>query len=157
MAKQKERHGLSSEVQAILTATRRKNPELAIRILARRLLADFRAAFPDDLPPYNMEVLASFRSIGRSDERPALSEDAELAPDGKGGVVMRINRDRPRTRQASVSGTKSVIRSFRVMRRRFDAVRTQTEIGPTQRIALSVFATSRHQNFSFPVPGSMTM
>ena len=90
---------MSSEVQAILTAARRKNPEVAIRILARRLLADFRNAFPDDLPPFNMDALASFRSIRQTEDRPIFSEDAELAPDGSGGVIMRINRDRPRTRQ----------------------------------------------------------
>jgi len=37
--------------------------------------------------------------IQASDERPVHSDDAELAPDGAGGVKMRINPDRPETRQ----------------------------------------------------------
>ena len=37
--------------------------------------------------------------IQRSDEPPVHSPDAELVPDGSGGVAMRVNPDRPETRQ----------------------------------------------------------
>jgi hypothetical protein len=47
----------------------------------------------------DMDVLASLRDIARSEEPPVHSPDAELLPDGSGGVTMRVNQDRPETRQ----------------------------------------------------------
>lgn len=96
---QLKRQGLPSEVRAILAATGQDVPEDAIRRLARDLLNEFSRSFPDAVPPHNMEALASFRSIRLTPGKPLFSEDAELAPDGKGGVIMRINSERPRTRQ----------------------------------------------------------
>ena len=50
--------------------------------------------------PINVErELASLRGIVGSDEPPAFSKDAELVPDGQGGVTMRVNPDRPETRR----------------------------------------------------------
>src|SRR5690606_31829532 len=49
--------------------------------------------------PINVELLASFLGIAKSDQRPIHSPDAEISPDGTGGMTMRVNPDRPETRQ----------------------------------------------------------
>ncbi|MFN3149861.1 ImmA/IrrE family metallo-endopeptidase [Bremerella sp.] len=59
----------------------------------------FLSSFPDDGPSVNVEALASFRSIKLVPEPPSFSEDAELVPNPDGRVRMRVNRDRPATRQ----------------------------------------------------------
>jgi len=89
----------SPQIRAILAATGQAVPERAIRELAQGLLAGYKAAFPDALPPHNMEALASFRSIRLTGDQPVFSKDAELAPDGRGGMIMRINSERPLTRK----------------------------------------------------------
>lgn len=94
-----KRQGFPSEIQAILNAAKEADPEKAIRKLAQRLLGDYQSLFPDHAPPHNMQALASFRSIRITEDQPIFSKDAELAPDGRGGVIMRINQDRPKTRQ----------------------------------------------------------
>jgi hypothetical protein len=71
----------------------------AIRLKARELTSLFVATFGDPETPIDVDVLASLRGIQRSSEPPVLSEDAELVPDGVGGVQMRVNPDRPETRQ----------------------------------------------------------
>ena len=71
----------------------------AIRLKARQLTSLFVSTFGDPETPIDVEALASLRGIQRSDESPVLSEDAELVPDGMGGVKMRVNPDRPETRQ----------------------------------------------------------
>jgi hypothetical protein len=48
--------------------------------------------------PLDLLTLASFLGIKLSQTMPAFSPDAELAPDGAGGVEMRVNPDRPETR-----------------------------------------------------------
>ncbi|WP_339911535.1 ImmA/IrrE family metallo-endopeptidase [Symmachiella dynata] len=63
------------------------------------MIATHVDAFGESAMPMNMDVLASLRSISRSDEKPLISPDAELSPDGSGGVTMRVNPDRPETRQ----------------------------------------------------------
>ena len=87
------------EVRAILRRRAQETPEAAIRELAQRELEGYLNLFGGDGPPINMEALASYRSIKTVPEPPAFSEDAELIPDGNHGVLMRINRDRPVTRQ----------------------------------------------------------
>jgi hypothetical protein len=52
---------------------------------------------PETLP-LDLLTLASFLGIKLSGTAPAFSPDAELAPDGEGGVEMRVNQDRPETR-----------------------------------------------------------
>lgn len=71
----------------------------AVRMKARELIDLGVAAFGDVATPPDVEILASLRGIARSDEPPIHSPDAELAPDGSGGVAMRVNPDRPETRQ----------------------------------------------------------
>lgn len=74
-------------------------PEEAIKLKARELIDLFVGTLGEPTMPMNMDMVASLRGIGRSEDRPVLSLDAELAPDGQGGVTMRVNPDRPETRQ----------------------------------------------------------
>lgn len=71
----------------------------AIRIKARELIVLHVASFGEPDLPISVDVLASLRGIGRSEEPPVHSPDAELIPNGSGGVIMRVNPDRPETRQ----------------------------------------------------------
>ncbi len=70
----------------------------AIRAKAKELIALQVGMFGEPTMPINVDVLASLRGIQRSDELPMHSPDAELVPDGRGGVTMRVNPDRPDTR-----------------------------------------------------------
>ena len=70
----------------------------AIRSKAKELIALQVGMFGEPTMPINVDVLASLRGIQRSDELPVHSPDAELVPDGLGGVTMRVNPDRPDTR-----------------------------------------------------------
>ena len=70
----------------------------AIRAKAKELIALQVGMFGEPTMPINVDVLASLRDIQRSDELPVHSPDAELVPDGRGGVTMRVNPDRPDTR-----------------------------------------------------------
>lgn len=90
---------LPREVRAFLKKTKTPGPVQAIRLIARQVLSDFLHAFPDEGPAINLEALASFRSIRLTNEPPSFSEDAELVPSDDGRVRMRVNRDRPVTRQ----------------------------------------------------------
>lgn len=90
---------VSKEVRALLKQTGEKDPAEAVRTVSRELLSQFLTTFHSEQPPINVEALASFRSIGFAKEPPAYSDDAELVPDKKRGVVIRVNRDRPITRQ----------------------------------------------------------
>lgn len=76
-----------------------RDPEAAIRRKAAALLDRFVQEFGEPDVPISMEVLASICGITRSDDAPVHSDDAELVPDGKGGMTMRVNPDRPETRQ----------------------------------------------------------
>jgi Zn-dependent peptidase ImmA (M78 family) len=93
------RRDLPPEVRTLIQITKASSPEEAIRGLAREVLDTFLSTFPDDGPSVNVEALASFRSIKLVPEPPSFSEDAELVPNADGRVRMRVNRDRPVTRQ----------------------------------------------------------
>jgi hypothetical protein len=71
----------------------------AIRQKAVQAIDSFVSVFgePDELP-LDLLTLASFLGIKLSEATPAFSPDAELTPDGQGGVEMRVNPDRPETR-----------------------------------------------------------
>lgn len=90
---------LPREVRTLVQKTKASGPDEAIRLVARQVLADFLSTFPDEGPAINVEALASFRSIRLTNEAPSFSEDAELFPSDDGRVRMRVNRDRPITRQ----------------------------------------------------------
>lgn len=70
----------------------------AIRIMASDAIARYVAVFGAPAGPIDVDALASFLGIARSDERPAHSKDAELVPIGDGRVSIRVNPDRPETR-----------------------------------------------------------
>ncbi len=87
------------EVRAILAETGQDSPEEAIRQSAQSLIRQFTQLVSDGAPPFNMEALASLRSIRKSDDPPKFSKDAEIVPDGDRGMIMRLNSERPQTRQ----------------------------------------------------------
>lgn len=70
-----------------------------VRIRARELIELHANTFGNPTMPLNLDVLASLRGIVRTDELPLHSDDAELVPDRSGAVTMRVNPDRPETRQ----------------------------------------------------------
>lgn len=90
---------LPPEVRKLLGQTKASSPVEAIRLLARGVLNDYLNLFPDEGAAVNVEALASFRSIRMTQEPPSFSEDAELVPSRDGSVQMRVNRERPITRQ----------------------------------------------------------
>jgi hypothetical protein len=88
-----------SLIEELVRSTGAVDAPAAIRLKARELIELHVASFGAPELPINLDVLASLRGIMRSDEAPLHSPDAELAPDGAGGVTMRVNPDRPDTRQ----------------------------------------------------------
>lgn len=86
-------------IEELVRRTGAADPPEAIRRQARDLIKTYVAAFGEPEKPINIDVLASLRGINRSEEAPLFSQDAELAPDGAGGITMRVNPDRPGTRQ----------------------------------------------------------
>jgi IrrE N-terminal-like domain len=75
------------------------DPDTAIRMKARDAIERFRATFGDLTMPLDVDALASFLGIGRSEDPPTHSEDAELVPVGDGRVAIRVSLDRPETRR----------------------------------------------------------
>jgi Zn-dependent peptidase ImmA (M78 family) len=86
-------------IKELVRATGAVDAPAAIRLKARELIQLFVASFGEPTMPINVDVLASLRGIGRSEDMPRHSADAEIVPDGTGGVTMRVNPDRPETRQ----------------------------------------------------------
>ncbi len=89
----------AEQIAALLQETGETDPRAALRAKARELVALHRSYFGEPVMPLDMEALASMRGIRRSAEAPAHSRDAELVPDEDGQVSMRVNPDRPETRQ----------------------------------------------------------
>ncbi len=85
-------------IAELVRSTGAADAPAAIRAKAKELIALQVAMFGEPTMPINVDVLASLRNIQRSDELPVHSPDAELVPDGRGGVTMRVNPDRPDTR-----------------------------------------------------------
>lgn len=85
-------------VQAVIDETGEPDPFDAVRAKARQLVTDYTAAL-GETPPFNVEALASYRGLRASTDAPRFSLDSELAPEADGRVVLRVNRDRPLTRQ----------------------------------------------------------
>jgi hypothetical protein len=86
-------------IDELVRSTGCRDASEAIRAKARELIALHVNVFGEPSLPISVDVLASLRSISRSEEAPVHSPDAELVPDGLGGVTMRVNTDRPETRQ----------------------------------------------------------
>lgn len=94
-----ERTSTEKEIARLVNETGCTDPREAIRIKARELIALYCDSFGVPTMPIDVHVLASLRGIAHSDEAPVHSKDAELVPDGSGGVAMRVSADRPETRQ----------------------------------------------------------
>ncbi len=86
-------------IKELVRSTGATDAPAAIRLKARELIDLYVASFGNPTMPISVDVLASLRGIGRSEELPLHSADAEIVPDGTGGVTMRVNLDRPETRQ----------------------------------------------------------
>jgi Zn-dependent peptidase ImmA (M78 family) len=89
----------ASLIEELVRSTGANDPAAAIRLKAQELIGLYVASFGEPTMPISVDVLASLRGIARSDELPVHSPDAELVPDGSGGVKMRVNPDLPETRQ----------------------------------------------------------
>ena len=85
-------------IDALIRSTGASDPVVAIRSKARDAIERFRETFGEPTMPFDVEALASFLGIRRSDVAPSHSEDAELVPIGDGRVEIRVNPDRPETR-----------------------------------------------------------
>ncbi|MDZ4685293.1 MAG: ImmA/IrrE family metallo-endopeptidase [Planctomycetaceae bacterium] len=86
-------------IDELIRSTGCNDAPAAIRAKAKELLDLHVTMLGEPSLPISVDVLASLRGIGRSDDVPVHSPDAELVPDGRGGVTMRVNPDRPETRQ----------------------------------------------------------
>jgi hypothetical protein len=92
-------HPAHAQIDQLLLEVGTSDPREAVRRKARALITLFCEQFGEPTIPIDVYVLASMLGIHRSEESPIYSPDAELTPDGSGGVVMRVNSDRPETRQ----------------------------------------------------------
>ncbi len=84
-------------VQAIIDETGISDPREAIRVKARAKLAEFSALF--ESPPYDLSALASCVGLRESSDSPVFSQDSEIVPMADGKMALRVNRERPLTRQ----------------------------------------------------------
>lgn len=98
MAMRFSRTSLHPHVLAIMDETGEEDPFAAVRRKARDVASHFFTTFSED-PPFNMKALASLRGLRWSDDDPRFSADSEIAPEGDGRVVLRINKARPLSRQ----------------------------------------------------------
>lgn len=90
-------HGLHPHVRAVMEETGVAHPERAVRAKARQVVRQYVEAFHEE-PPFNLEAMASLRGLQISQEAPKYSPDSEISPEN-GGVVLRVNRNRPFVRQ----------------------------------------------------------
>ncbi len=86
-------------IDCLVTETGASDPVAAIRMKAQEVVSRYCSTFGEPVLPFCMETLASFLGIGRCPLPPIHSDDAELVPDGLGGVQYRVNPDQPETRQ----------------------------------------------------------
>lgn len=87
-----------SSIGSLLREMKESDPAVAVRAKAANVLREYLVVFGGE-PPFNLEALASFRGLRSSSDAPRHSEDSEIAPQADGSVVLRVNRDRPITRQ----------------------------------------------------------
>lgn len=98
MPSRHSRPSLHPHVLAIMDETGEEDPFAAVRRKAQGVAAHFFATFSEE-PPFNMKAIASLRGLHWSDDDPRFSADSEIAPEGDGRVVLRINKARPASRQ----------------------------------------------------------
>lgn len=92
------RSDIHEHVQAILDETGEDDPLEAVRVKARAVVNQYHDAL-GQVPPFNMQAVASLRGLKWSDDDPRYSEDSEIAPEADGSVVLRVNKTRPLARQ----------------------------------------------------------
>jgi len=88
-----------AQIDQLIADTDARDAREAVRRKAAALVDLFRAQFGEPTMPMNLDFLVSMLGIQRSADRPVFSQDAELAPTDDGSTVMRVNPDRPDTRQ----------------------------------------------------------
>lgn len=98
MARPQRRDDLHPHIVAVMDETGEDDPVLAVRAKARAVIREYHSFFTEE-PPFSMPAMASFRDLHESEDAPRFSQDSEIAPVEDGRVVLRINRDRPLTRQ----------------------------------------------------------
>lgn len=89
---------LHPDIIAIMEETGEVDAVAAIRVKARSFVKEYHRELRES-PPFNLKAMASFRSLHDSPEPPRFSQDSEIAPEPDGRIVLRVNHDRPRTRQ----------------------------------------------------------
>lgn len=94
---------LHPHVLTIMEETGETDAVSAIRVKARAVIETYHAQFQTP-PPFNLKAMASLRGLHESDEAPRFSDDSEIAPDPEGRIILRINQNRPRTRQRFSTG-----------------------------------------------------
>ena len=90
---------ITEQIAALLKETGETDPRVAVQRKAQELVALYRSCFGEPTMPLNLEALASMRGVRKSEEAPMHSRDAELVPEADGQIAMRVNPDRPETRQ----------------------------------------------------------
>lgn len=94
---------LHPHIRAIMEDTGQDDPRAAVRVKAQAVLREFHQTLGGE-PPFNLDALASYRGLQASVEPPRFSKDSEIAPQADGRVVLRVNRERPFTRQRFSTG-----------------------------------------------------
>ena len=89
---------LHADIRAVIRETGTDDPYEAIRIKARAFVDEYNSTLGEH-PPFNVKAAASLRGLHWSDDAPKFSPDSEIAPEADGRVVLRVNQDRPVTRQ----------------------------------------------------------
>lgn len=84
-------------VQSVIEEMGVEDPREAIRLKMRNKIAEISSLFGE--PPYDLVAFASCVGLQWSDESPAFSDDSEIAPIAGGRMVLRVNQERPLTRQ----------------------------------------------------------
>jgi Zn-dependent peptidase ImmA (M78 family) len=90
-------HGVHPHVRAVMEETGESDPTRAVRAKAQQVVRQYVEMFHEE-PPFNLEAMASLRGLKITQEAPKHSPDSEIAPEN-GGVVLRVNRNRPIVRQ----------------------------------------------------------
>lgn len=91
------RSDLHPHIVAIMDEVEQEDPFEAVRIKARAFVQEYHATLTEE-PPFNAKAAASLRGLHWSDDDPRFSPDSEIAPED-GRVVLRVNQNRPMTRQ----------------------------------------------------------
>lgn len=89
---------LHPHMRAVMDETGQHDSFAAVRAKAQSVGEQYHRLFGEE-PPFNLDALASMRGLRLTDDAPRHSEHSEIAPEADGRVVLRLNRDRPHTRQ----------------------------------------------------------